>query len=58
MKGKTTLIISHRISAVKDAGHIIMLKDGRIAEQGTHSELVAKGGLYNLMMESQIIENE
>lgn len=45
-KGKTTLIIAHRISAVKHADRILVLDDGRIAEQGTHAQLLQAGGLY------------
>lgn len=44
--GRTTFIISHRISAVKDAGEIIVLEGGKIAERGTHFELLKKRGLY------------
>lgn len=46
MKGTTKIIIAHRISAVRHADEIIYLKDGQIAERGTHEELLAKKGLY------------
>lgn len=45
-ENKTTLIISHRVSAIADADEIIVLDHGRICEKGTHSELLQKGGLY------------
>jgi ATP-binding cassette, subfamily B, multidrug efflux pump len=56
LKGRTTLLISHRISTVKMADEIIVLSDGGIAEQGTHDELVAKGGLYAQINERQLLE--
>ncbi len=56
MKGRTTVIISHRISAVRDADQILVLAHGRVAERGTHSELVALGGLYNQLHEEQLLE--
>jgi ATP-binding cassette subfamily B protein/ATP-binding cassette subfamily C protein/ATP-binding cassette subfamily B multidrug efflux pump len=45
-RSKTTLIVSHRLSAVMDAEHILVLKDGRIAEQGDHASLIAQGNWY------------
>ena len=46
MKGRTTLLIAHRISTLRDADQIVVLDEGRIAEQGTHQQLVERGGFY------------
>ena len=46
MRGRTTLVIAHRISTLRDCDHIIILDEGRIAEQGTHRELLDHGGFY------------
>jgi ATP-binding cassette, subfamily B, multidrug efflux pump len=54
----TSLIISHRVSTVKNADLIVVLADGRIAESGTHSQLLARGGLYALLHERQLIKQE
>lgn len=56
MKGKTTLIVSHRISTVKNADLILVLAEGRVAESGTHDDLLEADGLYRQMYESQIVE--
>ncbi len=46
MSGRTTLVIAHRLSTIEDADEILILKDGKIAERGTHSELLELGGIY------------
>ena len=53
LRGRTALIASHRISAVRDADHILVLDEGRIVEQGTHDELVRVGGRYTQLLQRQ-----
>ena len=55
-KGKTNIIIAHRISTLQDADKIIVIDDARIAEMGTHQELVAQGGIYADMYNRQLLE--
>jgi len=55
---RTTLLISHRISTVRNADFIAVLDQGRIVEQGTHADLIGQGGLYANLYEKQLLEEE
>ena len=58
MKQRTSIIVSHRISAVKDADEIIVLDDGRIIERGTHDSLIGLGGYYSSLYTRQLLADE
>ncbi len=57
-EGRTVFLVSHRISTVKDADLILVLDHGRIAERGSHSQLIATGGLYADLHQRQLLEEE
>lgn len=56
MDGKTSIIIAHRISTIKNADHILVMDDGKIVEQGTHGELLQMEGEYASLYEKQLLE--
>jgi ATP-binding cassette subfamily B multidrug efflux pump len=58
MQGRTTILIAHRVSTARNADRIAVLIDGRIAELGTHDELIARGGYYTDLFEKQSLEEE
>ena len=57
MKGRTSFVIAHRLSTIKSADLILVIKDGNIIEQGNHEELMAKGGFYEELYNSQFAES-
>ena len=53
MEGRTSFIVAHRLSTVRNADILLVMKDGHIIEQGTHNELVKKGGFYSNLYYAQ-----
>ena len=55
MQGRTSFIVAHRLSTIRNADEILVMKDGSIIEQGTHDELMKKGGFYHTLYNSQFV---
>jgi ABC-type multidrug transport system fused ATPase/permease subunit len=53
LHGRTAFVIAHRLSTVRDADRIVVIKDGEIAEAGNHTELLAQGGYYASLLNKQ-----
>ncbi|MFZ6014645.1 MAG: hypothetical protein ACOYXT_30170, partial [Bacteroidota bacterium] len=58
MQGRTTIIISHRVSSAKLANKIVVLADGKIVQEGTHEALLEKEGMYRDLYEKQVMMDE
>ena len=56
-KGRTTIVVAHRLSTVKNADKIAVISEGRVAERGTHDELIAKDGIYKKLYSLQFRED-
>ncbi len=56
MKDRTSIVIAHRLSTIQNADKIVVLDKGQIAEQGSHTELIAKGGIYKKLVDLQTFE--
>lgn len=56
-KGRTTIVVAHRLSTVRKADNIVVIDGGKIVEQGTHDQLVEKGGVYEKLYQSQFADD-
>lgn len=54
MQGRTAIVIAHRLSTVRDADNIVVLQEGLICEQGTHTDLINKQGIYYTLVKNQL----
>ena len=57
MQGRTSFVVAHRLSTIRNADEILVMKDGNIIEQGTHDQLMEKGGFYERLYNSQFIQD-
>ena len=55
LKGRTVIIIAHRLSTVEKANRIIVIEKGRVIEQGSHTELLSRGGMYTKLVQRQLL---
>lgn len=56
MEGKTTIVVAHRLSTIRNADRILLLSEGKITAEGTHEELIVKSKMYRDMVEKQLLE--
>ena len=57
MEGRTSFVVAHRLSTIRTADLILVMRDGDIIEQGTHEELLSLGGFYSRLYESQFAQS-
>ncbi|MBQ8627307.1 MAG: ABC transporter ATP-binding protein, partial [Agathobacter sp.] len=55
MEGRTSFIVAHRLSTIRESDVILVMKEGKIIEQGTHEELLEQGGFYHMLYNSQFV---
>ena len=58
MKGHTSFVVAHRLSTIREADCILVMRDGKVIEQGTHAELLEKNGFYHELYYSQFVRTE
>ena len=58
MAGRTSIVVAHRLSTIKDADLVLVISDGKIAESGSHDELLKRGGMYKTLYELQFKAQE